>query len=106
MTQAEATKHLRKRIQVAGIKARVRQLPASKTGLQVFPIAYGVEFSVAEQRTIRLIAQVNNLTLARGMAIVVDQDTDPFGIEFHVCPGLHAMIATGRTLAGNDISGI
>lgn len=84
MTQSEAAKHLRKRIRVAGIQARVRQLPASKTGLQVFPAAYGVEFSAEEQRQIRIIAQVNQLTLVRGMAIDTERNTDPFGMEFYV----------------------
>lgn len=84
MTQAELTKHLRNRIKVAGLQARVRQLPASSTGIQVFPVAYGVEFSTEEQRQIRLIAQVNKLTLVRGMEIDVERNTDPHGMEFHV----------------------
>lgn len=84
MTQAEATKHIRNRIRVSGIKARVRQLPASNTGIQVFPVAYGIEFSAEEQRKIRLIAQVNELTLVRGMSIEIDRDTDPNGMEFYI----------------------
>lgn len=82
--QKELTKHLRTRIAKNGINARVRMLPASETGIQVFPSAYGLTFSETDQRAIRQIAKINNLTLVRGMEINVDLMTDPNGMEFHI----------------------
>lgn len=76
----EMTAHLRNRIKAAGIKARVRFLGRQ---IQVFPVAYGVEFSEADQHTIRFIAKVNKLTRVRGQEIDVDRMTDPHGMEFY-----------------------
>lgn len=76
----EMTAHLRNRIKAEGIKARVRFLGRS---IQVFPCAYGVEFSETEQRAIRFIAKVNKLTAIRGQEIDVDRMTDPHGMEFY-----------------------
>jgi hypothetical protein len=79
MNTKEMTAHLRNRIKAAGIKAKVRFMGNE---IQVNKPAYDVEFTVEQQRAIRHIAMCNNLTLVRGMAIVLDQDTDPHGFGF------------------------
>lgn len=83
MNQSEMTIYLRKLIAKAGIKARVRKLANSRTGIQVFTVAHEVEFTHEEQRFIRTTAQANKLTLIRGLAIDTDRMTDPAGMEFH-----------------------
>ena len=79
----EMTAHIRNRVAKAGIKARVRMAPGGGS-IQVFVPQYGLEFSESEQREIRLIAQVNKLTLVRGMPIVLDQMTDPHQLDFYL----------------------
>lgn len=83
-THTETVAHLRNLISKEGIKARVRKLASSKSGFQVFPIAYGIEFTEAEQRFIRNVAKINGLTLVRGMEIDVERMTDPHGMEFYI----------------------
>lgn len=80
---SEMTAHLRKRIAAEGIKARVRKCPGHKTGIQVFPVAYGLEFTETEQRFIRNLAKINGLTLVRGLEIDVERMTDGHGMDFH-----------------------
>jgi hypothetical protein len=83
-THTETVAHLRKLVSKEGIKARVRKLVASTSGIQVFPTAYGIEFTEAEQRFIRNVAKINGLTLVRGMEIDVERMTDPHGMTFHI----------------------
>lgn len=76
-------KHIRGRVKASGIKARVRIAPGSRDCIQVFPPAYEIHFTEAEQREIRLIAVVNGMTLVRGMPIAIEQMTDPCGMNFY-----------------------
>lgn len=79
----EMTAHIRVRVKAAGIKARVRISPRrSEPGIQVFPPAHNIEFSEGEQRTIRMIGLANQLTFIRGLPIIIEQMTDPHGMEF------------------------
>lgn len=82
----DMTAHLRKLIAKEGIKARVRKTPGCKVSIQVFPVAYGLEFAEAEQRFIRTLAKVNGLTLVRGLEIDVERMTDGHGMSFHISP--------------------
>jgi len=86
MTHKELTAHIRNRIKAAGIKAKVRMIDgnAGAKVIQVNVPEYGMEFSHAEQREIRLIAQVNKLTLVRGMEIDLDRMTDPHSFDFYM----------------------
>jgi hypothetical protein len=83
MTPKEMTAHIRGRVKQAGIKARVRMAPGGGP-IQVFAIAYGVEFTEEEQRTIRIIAKTNRLTLVRGSEIIIDQMTNPDDFHFYM----------------------
>ena len=82
LTTKEMTAHIRKRIKVAGIKARVRMTSGSTGGIQVFPVAHEIEFTEDEQRQIRFLAKTNKLTCVRGVEIDVERMTDPHGMEF------------------------
>jgi len=70
MTQKEMTKHLRSRIKAAGIQARVRMCG---NAIQVITPTYESRWTEEEQREINLIAQVNGLTLVRGMPVTLDK---------------------------------
>jgi hypothetical protein len=77
--------HLRKRIKVAGIKARVRIAPGHhRDQCQVFPVAYEIEFTKEEQKTIATIAKINKWTLCQGAEIITDPDKfpQPHGYNF------------------------
>jgi hypothetical protein len=83
MTHKEMTKHLRNRLKVAGIKARVAMCDScGQPIIKVHPVSAEARFSDDEQRTIRHIAECNKLTRARGMEIDVERMTDPFGMRF------------------------
>lgn len=82
MNLTQVTAHIRNRVKHAGIKARVRVAPGGGS-IQVFAPAYGVEFSEAEQREIRLIAKCNRLTWVRGMEIDIEQMTNPAEFSFY-----------------------
>ena len=86
MNHKELTAHIRKRIKIAGIKARVAmQESCGDLVISVDVPKHDAEFSEEEQRAIRLIAKCNHLTRVRGMEIVVEQMTDPKGFKFYVC---------------------
>ena len=73
LTHKELTAHLRKRIKVAGIKARVDMMKTCGCeAIRVFVPAFEVTFTEAEQREIAHIAKVNGLTYANGLEIQVD----------------------------------
>ena len=83
LTHKEMTAHLRKRIKVAGIKARVDMSEACGVKyIRVFVPAHDVTFTDAEQREIRFIAKCNKLTRARGEEIDVERMTDPMSMHF------------------------
>ena len=75
--------HFRHLLKRDGIKARCRVAPGGG-GVQIFPVAYGVEFNEDTQRHIRTLAVLNKLTLVRGMAINIEQMTDYHGMEFYL----------------------
>lgn len=85
LSHKEMTKHIRKRIKIAGIQANVRmQNGAENTRIiQVNTTEYGKEFLPNEQREIRHIAKCNNLTWVRGMEIDVEQMTNPDVFNFY-----------------------
>lgn len=84
MTTKEMTAHLRKRIRVAGIQARVSFYEScGSMCIKVTPASVAARFSDEQQRMIRLIAQVNGLTKARGLAIDLDRMTDDCGTVFY-----------------------
>ena len=74
MTHKELTKHIRGRIQAAGIKARVRMQEgnAGNKCIQVFGVTYDSSFTAEESHTIQLIAQCNRLTYVRGLPIDIN----------------------------------
>ncbi len=83
MTHKEMTSHLRYRIKVAGIEARVRMCDDCQQAIvYVIPAAAEIAFTEAEQREIRHIAKCNKLTGARGSEIDVERMTDPYGMRF------------------------
>lgn len=81
-TPADWAAHIRHRIKHEGIKARVRIAP-SRESIQVFVPSPALEFTPAEQRIIRLIAQVNGFTWVRGLPIDIDQMTNPQDFNFY-----------------------
>lgn len=80
LSHKEMTAHIRKRIKVAGINAKIRM--ASGNEIVISAPTYDYDFSEDEQRAIRHIAQCNNLTLVRGMRVNVEQMTNPHGFNF------------------------
>lgn len=76
------TEKVRSEIKAAGIKARVRKFDSDRT-IQAFTIEFNVEFTEAEQRTIRTIAVANNLTWVRKQPIVIEQMTNPDVFNFY-----------------------
>lgn len=76
--------HFRHLLKRDGIKARCRVPPGNSKAIQIFPVAYGVEFDEDTQRHIRTIAIYNKMTLVRGLPIKADQMTDPHGMEFYL----------------------
>jgi hypothetical protein len=65
MTHQEMTKHIRQRIQKAGIKASVvKQVNCGIKTVRVSTRAYEQEFTADEQSTINKIAKTNGLTNA------------------------------------------
>lgn len=83
MSHKDMTKHIRTRIGVADIKARVRMYVACGTRyIQVFGSTHDAEFTEDQQRKIRMIAKVNGLTWVRGMEIDIEQMTDPRHFDF------------------------
>jgi len=81
----EFTAHIRNRICISGIKARVRMLDVcgSKV-IQVNVPSYEIEFTLEEQKRINEIAVNNDLTLVRGLPIVIDQGTNPKAFNFYL----------------------
>ena len=85
LNHKEMTAHIRNRIKVAGIKARVRmQDCCGSKVLQVNAPAYGVEFTNEQQQTIRHIAKCNGLTWVRGAEIDVERMTNPHDFNFYM----------------------
>jgi hypothetical protein len=82
MTHKEMTAHIRNRIKVAGIKAKVKMQDGYTISVDV--PAYGIEFTEEDQRTIRHIADCNRLTWVRGLKIDVDQMTNPHEFKFRM----------------------
>jgi hypothetical protein len=91
LTHKEMAAHIRKRIKVAGIKARVQMREAcGDQYIQVFGVTFDAEFTDQEQREIRQIAKTNGLTLAQGMEIDVEQMTNSKTFEFVFHGSKHA----------------
>ena len=63
------TAHIRHRIKVAGIKARVKIGPGIGKYIYVSAPSYEVIFTPDEIETINIIAQVNKLTKCQGYTI-------------------------------------
>lgn len=85
MTHAEMTKHLRKRIAKAGIKARVRKsMSCGNAVIDVISPTFERTFSLEERQTIGLIAKVNGMTFARGLPIEGDVIGSPSQITFYM----------------------
>lgn len=83
MNHKEMTAHIRSRIKAAGIKAKVRMINScGHEYIQVNTPTFESRFNEDEQRSVRLIAIVNKLTLVRGLPIVLEQMTDANGFEF------------------------
>lgn len=75
-TLTRTAKHFRKRLAVAGVKAKCSALVSC--GVQMIRVnvpSYKLEFSDADQAQILLIASCNHLTLSRGQAIDLSQRT-------------------------------
>jgi hypothetical protein len=82
MNNTQAAAHIRHRVKVAGIKARVRVAPGGGS-VQVLATSPEAVFDDAEQREIRLIAKVNGFTWVRGLEIDIDQMTNPHSFNFY-----------------------
>ena len=77
MNHKQMTAHIRNRIKVAGIKARVRLYAACGVRwIQVAGATSDQQFTAEEQRVINRIAKGNHLTGARGLEI---NELVPFG---------------------------
>ena len=86
LTATQMAAHIRKRIKLEGIKARVRVSPAT-AAVQVIVPAHDARFTSDECRMIAFIAKCNKLTMVRGDAIDVDlhaQLTGAMQFDFHL----------------------
>lgn len=84
LNHKEMTKHIRTRIKVAGVKSLVRMIKSCGDNIiQVNTIEYDVDFTDDEQRTIRKIAECNNLTWVRKLPINIEQMTNPSEFNFY-----------------------
>ena len=85
MTHKEMTAHIRYRVKVAGVKAKVKMAEPQigDRQIRVACPAYDRPFTDDEQRQIRFIAKVNGLTRARGSEIDVERMTDPMEMVFY-----------------------
>lgn len=93
MTHKEMTASIRKRIKVAGIKARVDMAEACGVKyIRVFVPKFDATFTDDEQRKIRFIAKLNRLTRARRSEIDVERMTDPQSMHFEFHADLYADI--------------
>ena len=85
-THKDLAKHLRGRIKAEGIPAGCRMVEyCGRQVISIYPRG-GVDatFSDEQQRTVRLIAQVNGLTRAEGMPIDLERMTDTHGGRFYL----------------------
>lgn len=81
----EMVRHIRRRIQVAGIPARVRgQVSCGDEVVQVNTPDPDQRFTDDQQRTIRSIAVANRLTWVRGLPIDVEQMTNPYDFNLYL----------------------
>jgi hypothetical protein len=84
---AELTKHFRKRLKHEGIKARCSTYEACGIHwIRISPPEARALFSESEERTIRLIAIANKLTLTYGAPIILEQMTNSVGAQFVIPP--------------------
>ena len=85
LNHSEMTAHIRKRLKVSGIKARVRKSVVSSVfgtgGIQITTPSYDVKFSGEEAREIAFICNCNRLTGVRGDPIDVDLQAQISGRE-------------------------
>lgn len=85
LNHKDMTAHIRNRIKVAGIKAKVSmQVSCGSRVIYVRVPRYELSFSDDEQRTIRSIAKANRLTWVRSGEIDVERMTDPQEMWFHL----------------------
>jgi hypothetical protein len=83
LNHKEITAHIRNRIKIAGVKASVSKYTSCGVSfVRVAVPAADVVFSNEEQRKINIIAQVNGMTLSRGLPIIIDQFTNPQQFNF------------------------
>lgn len=85
MNHKQMTAHIRNRIAHAGIKAKCKM--QETCGCKVIAVdvpAYGVSFTEAEQRAIRVIAIANKLTWVQGQPIDEFQMTNPHEFKFYL----------------------
>jgi hypothetical protein len=85
LTHKEMTAHIRNRIKVVGVKAKVKMAEPQigDRQIRVACPAYDRPFTDGEQRQIRFIAKVNGLTWVRGLEINVEQMTNPQEMVFY-----------------------
>ena len=87
LSHKEMTAHVRNRIKAAGIQARVKMVESCGVRwVYVDGATYEARFNEVQQREIKIIAQVNGLRFARGMAIDLDQMTNPQEFRFVLMP--------------------
>lgn len=79
----EVTQRFRAALREAGVPCTVRMV-RTWNSVQVRQTRPDQEFTSEEQRTFRQLAVDFGFTGPRGLPVVVDQDTDPFGSEFEV----------------------
>jgi len=83
MNHKEMTAHIRNRIKVAGIAAGCSKYTSCGVNwIRVSVTSYEQDFTPCEQSRIKLIAQSNGLTLARGLPINFDNSTNPKELHF------------------------
>ncbi len=83
LTHKEMTYHIRKRIQVSGIKARVSLYESCGLNwIRVSGIDADARFSDSDQKVILMIAACNGLTLSRGLKIDVNATCSSMGAHF------------------------
>lgn len=89
MTHQELTRHLRKRLKLAGVPCRVRMNEyCGARVVQVITPTHETRWTPGQLRQIGLIASVNHMTMARGLPVhapeVMEQLTGATQFDFRI----------------------
>jgi hypothetical protein len=84
MNAKQLAAHVRGRLKHYGIKAKCSITPGGHDSIRISVPTLDVRFTDAEQRQIKIIGQVCNLTRVYGTPIDLERMTDPWELVLHL----------------------